>query len=170
MIKKRVSFSNVEVREYGCTVGDHPMCSDGLPISLDWSHEHTKIIDIECSRERTSFYRFPPRLSYDDRKRRIFGDEGRTFEGWWNYWTQATVSAKALPTPTMPQGHGFEMNVNEIIEPNDDDEYAFAKPSKRVIYCRHAIREKSSNLDYADDDDDSINFFTEWRARLTGTV
>lgn len=32
-----IQYGNVEIREYSNTLGDHPACSDGPPISLDWS-------------------------------------------------------------------------------------------------------------------------------------
>lgn len=35
---KRVMFSNVEIRSYPIVLGDHPGCSSGPPISLDWKH------------------------------------------------------------------------------------------------------------------------------------
>ena len=35
---KRVTFGNISIREYACTVGDHPLCTDSCPISLDWNY------------------------------------------------------------------------------------------------------------------------------------
>ena len=32
-----IQYGNVEIREYSNTLGDHPACSDGPPISLGWS-------------------------------------------------------------------------------------------------------------------------------------
>jgi hypothetical protein len=40
--KKRVTFSTIEVREYGLVMGDHPMAS--IPISLDWAYNPATII------------------------------------------------------------------------------------------------------------------------------
>jgi len=72
-VKRRVSFSSVEVREYSVTVGDHPLCYDGLPLSLDWEHcEEPSVRSIEESRERDSQYRPPRRLSFDERRDRLF--------------------------------------------------------------------------------------------------
>lgn len=84
--KKRVRFSNVEIREYSLTVGDHPMCEDGLALSLDWSYvpETTvkNIVDVEkekesstgsdcCSSPLSSPSSPPKRLGYLDRKLRL---------------------------------------------------------------------------------------------------
>lgn len=33
-----VSFSDINIREYGLTMGDHPDCSWGPPLSLDWDY------------------------------------------------------------------------------------------------------------------------------------
>ena len=35
---KSVKFHEVQVREYAVSIGDNPSCSDGPPISLDWSY------------------------------------------------------------------------------------------------------------------------------------
>ena len=35
----KVSFCNVEIRQYNQTVGDNPSCSSGCPISLDWEYD-----------------------------------------------------------------------------------------------------------------------------------
>mmetsp|Transcript_23993 Transcript_23993/g.51935 ORF Transcript_23993/g.51935 Transcript_23993/m.51935 type:complete len:418 (+) Transcript_23993:1563-2816(+) len=32
-----IQYGNVEIREYSNTLGDHPACSEGPPISLDWA-------------------------------------------------------------------------------------------------------------------------------------
>eukprot|EP00565_Helicotheca_tamesis_P003160 CAMPEP_0185725620 /NCGR_PEP_ID=MMETSP1171-20130828/1833_1 /TAXON_ID=374046 /ORGANISM="Helicotheca tamensis, Strain CCMP826" /LENGTH=163 /DNA_ID=CAMNT_0028393791 /DNA_START=236 /DNA_END=729 /DNA_ORIENTATION=- len=34
-----VTFGQVEVRVYGLTLGDNPACSDGPPLTLDWSYQ-----------------------------------------------------------------------------------------------------------------------------------
>jgi hypothetical protein len=74
---RRVSFQHVEVREYSITVGDHPFCYDGLPLTLDWEHaDSVEIRDIESSRERRGNYRAPRRLSFDERRDRLFNMAG----------------------------------------------------------------------------------------------
>mmetsp|Transcript_5861 Transcript_5861/g.8437 ORF Transcript_5861/g.8437 Transcript_5861/m.8437 type:complete len:202 (+) Transcript_5861:61-666(+) len=42
-----VSFSCVEIREYDLTLGDHPSCSYGPPISLDWKYKVSCNLDID---------------------------------------------------------------------------------------------------------------------------
>jgi hypothetical protein len=46
-IGRRVSFSTIETREYNITVGDHPLCRDGLPLQLDWDHSEEVVINIK---------------------------------------------------------------------------------------------------------------------------
>mmetsp|Transcript_22096 Transcript_22096/g.33997 ORF Transcript_22096/g.33997 Transcript_22096/m.33997 type:complete len:406 (+) Transcript_22096:137-1354(+) len=36
--KRGVTFSNLHIREFEVTIGDHPMCKDALPLSLNWAH------------------------------------------------------------------------------------------------------------------------------------
>lgn len=71
--QRRISFANVMVREYAVTLGDHPYCSDGVALSLDWECTDEHIQGIEDSQERTEKYRFPRRLSYQERRDRICG-------------------------------------------------------------------------------------------------
>ena len=48
-IKRNVSFSHLQVREYDITLGDNPSVSSGLPISLDWSYDpNERIAPIEA--------------------------------------------------------------------------------------------------------------------------
>jgi hypothetical protein len=44
--KPTVRFSNVQIREYELTIGDHP-CTNLYPLSLDWSHSELETISIE---------------------------------------------------------------------------------------------------------------------------
>jgi hypothetical protein len=80
--KKRVSFHKAEIREYAVVVGDHPMCEDGLPISLDWKHTEEKVIDLATVHDFKSSRRFKSlrRLSYDDRVQRLQSVSGMTTE------------------------------------------------------------------------------------------
>lgn len=41
---KRVSWDRIHTREFVLVVGDHPMCQDGLPVSLGWQYD-----DQSCS-------------------------------------------------------------------------------------------------------------------------
>jgi hypothetical protein len=54
---RKVRFSSASIREYSLTVGDHPICRDGLALSLDWNHAKEKVYDIddyEYLRRRTT--------------------------------------------------------------------------------------------------------------------
>jgi len=54
-LHRRVRFSSIHVQVYAIIVGDHPICRDGLALSLDWSHSKEQIFDIddfEFSRRR----------------------------------------------------------------------------------------------------------------------
>jgi hypothetical protein len=47
--RRRVTFGNVQVREYSATLGDHP-CADetgGYPISLDWAHAEAEEYSLD---------------------------------------------------------------------------------------------------------------------------
>jgi hypothetical protein len=45
LVKKRVSFSNVHVREHSLVIGDHPCC-EMLPLSLGWGHLPEAVYDL----------------------------------------------------------------------------------------------------------------------------
>jgi hypothetical protein len=138
-LKKRVSWKGIFVREYNSTQGDHPMCSDNLPVSLDWSHSSDiQFKGIDESRERNSKYVFPRRLSYEARRRRVFGDGDGKRDEESNYWTQPAAFAgnKAQENSVM--------DLDELLQQEDIELDA----SKMVFYCRHAQNED-------DDDDDS---------------
>jgi hypothetical protein len=69
---RRLTFNeNVTVREFSLTVGDHPMCEDALPLSLDWFHADDYTRHIDLSRNRGIYYEFPPRLSFAERRQRL---------------------------------------------------------------------------------------------------
>ena len=124
------------------------MCSDNLPVSLDWSHsDDVEVRTIESSRERKSNYVFPRRLSYADRKRRIFGEEQEAeneTEEWSNEWTQpASLQVNQLAQQSM-------MDIDEAL---DHDEIE-VDASRGVIYCRH-LQDDADD----DDDDDSVDYF-----------
>ncbi len=44
---RRVKFTSVHVQEHAITVGDHPICKDGLALSLDWAHAEEKVYDLD---------------------------------------------------------------------------------------------------------------------------
>jgi hypothetical protein len=73
-VKRKVSLSSrVEVREYSMTIGDHPCCNDGLPMTLDWAFSTEFIYrDIEDSRVRSRAYRMPRRMDFEEKRERLF--------------------------------------------------------------------------------------------------
>ena len=60
-MKKTISFSTLEVRNYDVTLGDNPGVSNGPPVSLDWTYEDSKHI---CLEEYESLR--PPRRSKEE--------------------------------------------------------------------------------------------------------
>lgn len=44
---KHVRFGEARIREYALIVGDHPICQDGLPLSLDWAHSPEWVYEID---------------------------------------------------------------------------------------------------------------------------
>lgn len=150
-LKKSVSWKGVFVREYNCTVGDHPMCSDNLPVSLDWSHsDDVEVRTIESSRERKANYVFPKRLSYEDRARRIFGDGDEVEVFAEDTWTNEPDS--------VVQVEGAQQSMLNLDEALGHDEIE-VDASHGVIYSRH-LQDDVDDED--DDDDDSVNYFMDW--------
>ena len=47
IIKKRVCFHNIHVRDYDQTIGDNPSCSYGTPVSLDWNYQENEALNID---------------------------------------------------------------------------------------------------------------------------
>ncbi|CAB9501443.1 affinity nitrate transporter 2 [Seminavis robusta] len=55
--KRVVHFESVQVREYNITIGDHPFCSKGAPITLDWEFSEGATLPLELyesSKKRSS--------------------------------------------------------------------------------------------------------------------
>jgi hypothetical protein len=46
-LKRNVSFSHLEVREYNIALSDHPSCSYGPPIQLGWDYRQKKSVQVE---------------------------------------------------------------------------------------------------------------------------
>lgn len=46
-LPKSVSFTSVEIREYNVIVGDHPCCSAGFPLTLDWEYREIDNIEVD---------------------------------------------------------------------------------------------------------------------------
>lgn len=47
----KVSFDNVEIREYPIELGDHPTITGGAPITLGWNHSHEEVFSINAYEE-----------------------------------------------------------------------------------------------------------------------
>ena len=45
--KKTVSFTSLDIRSYSVTVGDHPLCSEGYPLTLDWEYTEASPLSID---------------------------------------------------------------------------------------------------------------------------
>jgi hypothetical protein len=71
-LHRRVRFSTIQIQEYALTVGDHPICRDGLAISLDWSHSKEQVFDIDdfefCRRRKRGTRRRVSKLDYWQRR------------------------------------------------------------------------------------------------------
>ena len=46
-VATRVQFANIEVRSYSITIGDHPCCTIGCPITLDWEYKTEDTVSIQ---------------------------------------------------------------------------------------------------------------------------
>eukprot|EP00566_Odontella_aurita_P014813 CAMPEP_0113582972 /NCGR_PEP_ID=MMETSP0015_2-20120614/32233_1 /TAXON_ID=2838 /ORGANISM="Odontella" /LENGTH=341 /DNA_ID=CAMNT_0000487747 /DNA_START=49 /DNA_END=1074 /DNA_ORIENTATION=+ /assembly_acc=CAM_ASM_000160 len=46
-VNRNISFSSIEIREYSITLGDHPNCSYGPPVSLGWEYNDVGTVDME---------------------------------------------------------------------------------------------------------------------------
>jgi hypothetical protein len=86
---KRVSWDQIHTREYTLVVGDHPMCQDGLPVSLGWDHADGSPLNLQPAtptlplvpvRERQQSYAFPKRLSYEERRDRLLNVSNLTLD------------------------------------------------------------------------------------------
>jgi hypothetical protein len=92
---KRVSWDKIQTREYALVVGDHPMCQDGLPVSLGWQFndgstmELQRLIQAQQAEaeaqqqqlsERKQSYAFPKRLSYEERRDRLLSVSNLTLD------------------------------------------------------------------------------------------
>ena len=127
------------------------MCSDNLPVSLDWSHsDDVEVRTIESSRERKANYVFPRRLSYEDRARRIFGEEDEIEAFVEDEWTNEHGSFALV--------EGAQQSMVDLSEAMEHDEIE-VDASQGVIYSRH-LQDDVDDED--DDDDDSVNYFMDW--------
>jgi hypothetical protein len=70
---RHVRFDNARVRVHGMTLGDHPVCCDPLPLTLDWCHSDEIVYDINDYESMRKFNGRGergnvPRLSYWKRR------------------------------------------------------------------------------------------------------
>lgn len=59
-MKRVISFSTIEIREYNITLGDNPGGQNGPPVSLDWNYNKnlTQVLNVDLYEETR-----PPRRS-----------------------------------------------------------------------------------------------------------
>eukprot|EP00978_Attheya_sp_CCMP212_P015097 scaffold38823_cov48-Attheya_sp.AAC.4 len=79
--KKKVAFTTVDVKEYGQTLGDHPSCSSGAPITLSWDCVNIFSMPIdEYESLHPHRYRFKSQmhLNYYQRKNTLIWCYGHT--------------------------------------------------------------------------------------------
>lgn len=70
-----VTFANVHVREYDRTIGDHPDCRVGPPLTIAWDYEEQEVADIdEYESSRITKHNRKIRLTSSER-RKILHDE-----------------------------------------------------------------------------------------------
>lgn len=150
-LKRRVSFHKIEVREYTLTVGDHPLCRDGLPLQLDWTHGPSTEINMICSRERDAKYQMPRRLTYEEKRNRLlattdYQDQrernqalGQVIQRMQSWWDQHPV----LPMP---------MSLHDIQE----EETTTTKTKSSSLSSSSATKSR-----YMDDYDEDIFFEIE---------
>jgi len=55
--KRKIRFGTVLVREYDIILGDHPCCSYGPPITIDWDYHQYEPIDVNVYEFNNSLYR-----------------------------------------------------------------------------------------------------------------
>ena len=47
-LQRTVSFSQLSIREYGVSLSEHPACSYGPPIQLDWTVQHQVTLPVDA--------------------------------------------------------------------------------------------------------------------------
>jgi hypothetical protein len=80
---RKVGFASVEVRDYNVTIGDHPCCTQGCPLSLDWEYQQRPLLSVEAfesTRATERRHRHCLRTSWEER-RDILSQESMISEG-----------------------------------------------------------------------------------------
>ena len=79
LMKREVSFSNLEIRQYEVALSDHPSCSYGPPVQLSWQYQPDEVVVPVESYEQS---RSPRRekeqlvLSYNERRHMLLKQAG----------------------------------------------------------------------------------------------
>jgi hypothetical protein len=150
--KRNISFDDrIQIREFAVTVGDHPCCMGGLPLSLDWYHTEEPLFRSmeECCAERTGPYVSPQRLNYEARKLRLFQvssySEQRVRSEEVNVvmkflecsWAQHTL----LPLPKFDDFSEDSEDCNE-----EDDKFDFTHPSPEQVFRWTRVMRRSQSF------------------------
>ena len=80
MLKRTVSFSNLEIREYSIALSDHPGCSFGPPVQLSWEYKTEHVVPVDSYEQTRSPRRDPQQLvlSHFDRRFLLLKQAGYT--------------------------------------------------------------------------------------------
>lgn len=80
--RRYVSFASVVIREYSVTIGDHPCCTMGCPLSLDWDYlpESNTSLDVYEAQRSPRRSRQQLRTTAVERSR-ILAQEGGFSDG-----------------------------------------------------------------------------------------
>ena len=93
LTKRTVSFSQLDIKEFKMSLGDHPCSSSGPPVMLDWDSQPTmeRVVSLdEYERMRSPRrQRNKLRLSYRERKRVLEDQQGFTTEEVNQAWAEA---------------------------------------------------------------------------------
>ena len=68
---RKVGFASVVVREYTVTIGDHPCCTQGCPLTLDWEYQQGPALALEAfetSRVALRRHRNDLRTTWEERR------------------------------------------------------------------------------------------------------
>jgi hypothetical protein len=91
--KRTVSFSQLDIKEFKMSLGDHPCSSTGPPVMLDWNSQPTleRVVSLdEYERLRSPRReRHKLRLTYRERKRVLEDQQGFTSEEVNQAWAEA---------------------------------------------------------------------------------
>lgn len=93
---RSVSFNKLCIREYDMTLGDHPSAVTGPPVQLSWNHKPENQVNLEeyerARQPRRN--RKQLRLSYKERERVLFKEQGFTPEEVNSAWMEALMVRK----------------------------------------------------------------------------